>query len=336
MSKRDFYEVLNLTPTCNLNEVRQSYRKLALKWHPDKCLDKINSEQMFGEIQEAYSVLSNDRKKEIYDNYGHEGLELELNCCDDSAGDKKNFFFQKGFQGTDKSAFDVLQDIFKDNDDDCFFQNFDSLGISDNLKSSIKSFIDTNVFCHEKETGSNFFETYKPTFVNPEFFMAPPMFGNSENDESCTTHFFSSFVSNAGEKAFSRTSTTVFVNCKATTSTKDTYQSGNNIFEQQDFSEFDPKKSDLNYDKLFDSMFGGGNASDIIILDEAENNNDDDPFNTLFDVFSDLKSFANNKFQVLSIHENSKVSSASKKIAKEKDASNMRLTNKKPSKKAKV
>jgi len=69
---------------------------------------------MFGEIQEAYSVLSNDRKKEIYDTYGHEGLELDQNCCDASEGNKKNFFFQKGFQGTDKSAFDILQGIFKD------------------------------------------------------------------------------------------------------------------------------------------------------------------------------------------------------------------------------
>ena len=80
----------------------------------DKCLDKTNAEQMFGEIQEAYSVLSNDRKKEIYDTYGHEGLELDQNCCDASEGNKKNFFFQKGFQGTDKSAFDILQGIFKD------------------------------------------------------------------------------------------------------------------------------------------------------------------------------------------------------------------------------
>jgi hypothetical protein len=166
--------------------------------------------------------------------------------------------------------------------------------------------------------------------------MAPPMFGSSENDESCTTHIFSSFVSNAGDQAFSRTSTTVFVNGKATTSTKDTFQNGNNIFEQEEISEFDPKKSDLNYDKLFDSMFSG-NGSDIIILDDVENNNDD-AFDTIFDVFTDLKSFANNnKFcQGLSIHENSKVSSASKKIAKEKDASNIRLTNKKPSKKVKV
>ncbi len=80
-------------------------------------------------------------------------------------------------------------------------------------------------------------------------------------------------------------------------------------------------------------MFNGNGGSDIIILDDAENNNDD-AFDAFFDVFTDLKSFAhNNKFcQGLSIHENSKVSSASKKIGKD----SMRLTNKKPSKKAKV
>jgi len=80
----------------------------------DKCLDKIGAESMFGEIHEAYTVLSDDRKKEIYDNYGHEGLELEQNCGETPDGTKKNFFFQKGFQGTDKSAFDILQGIFKD------------------------------------------------------------------------------------------------------------------------------------------------------------------------------------------------------------------------------
>lgn len=331
MEKRDYYEVLNLAPTCTLNDVRTSYRKLALKWHPDKCLDKIGAEQMFGEIHQAYTVLSDGRKKEIYDNYGHEGLELEQNCAENPDGTKKNFFFQKGFQGTDKSAFDILQGIFKDTDDDCFFENFDSFGISDNLKSSIKSFIDTNVFCQDTDTGSNFFETYKPTFVNPEFFMTPPMFGDSQDDESCTTHFFSSFVSNTGDQTFSRTSTTVFVNGKATTSTKDTFQNSNGIFEQE-FNEFEPKKSDLNYDKLFNPMFSG-NVSDILILDDADNNIDD----PLFDVFKDIKSFANNKFcQGLSIHQNSKVSSASKKIIKEKDPNNIRLTTKKPSKKAKV
>lgn len=78
----------------------------------DKCFNIPDANQKFAEIQEAYDILSNSRKKDIYDAYGHQGIDLDQDCNGGSCQQRKNFFFEKGFQGTDKSAFDILQDIF--------------------------------------------------------------------------------------------------------------------------------------------------------------------------------------------------------------------------------
>jgi curved DNA-binding protein CbpA len=207
MSKRDYYTVLELTPSCTLKDVRKSFRRLALKWHPDKCLEKLEAQMKFNEIHEAYSILSDTRKKGIYDAYGHEGLSMDQNCNDFADTNKEHSFFKKGFQGTEKSAFDILRDIFEENEDDYFFQNYEDFGISENLKSTVRSFIEDNVFPNEPERSSGFFENYIPTFMDPGFFMEPPEFHEIEFENQCTTHFFS-FLSTNGDQTFSRTSTT--------------------------------------------------------------------------------------------------------------------------------
>jgi len=238
---------------------------------------------------------------------------MEQSCSEN--GSKKNFFFQKGFQGTDKSAFDILSDIFQDNDDQYFFQNYNDFGIPDNLKSTMKSFIDDNIFCHETERSTSFFESYKPTFVNPDFFMAPPMFSSTEVDDTCTTHFFSSLLANTGEQTYSRTSTTVILNGKVTTSTKDRFQNGTNLFEQEETNEYNPKKSKTNCNKTFDPIYIPNPIDTaIIILDDCDDDNICDP---LFDFYQDIKSFTNcssSKFgQGLKAQKNQKVNLASKK-----------------------
>jgi len=144
-------------------------------------------------------------------------LRLEEDGNQNTNNNKAKFFFEKGFQGTQKSAFDVLKDILKENDDDYFFQNYSSFGISDTFQSTIKSFIEDNVFCNNKDDGeSNFFETYQPTFMNPEFFVAPefPSFGF---ENQCTTQIFTFLSTNAGDTSYA--STTVFQNGNASTST---------------------------------------------------------------------------------------------------------------------
>jgi DnaJ-class molecular chaperone len=71
-SKRDFYEVLGVTKSATAADIKAAYRKLALKWHPDKNQDKKDeAEAKFKEINEAYQVLSDDKKKQAYDQFGH-------------------------------------------------------------------------------------------------------------------------------------------------------------------------------------------------------------------------------------------------------------------------
>ncbi len=69
--KRDYYEVLGVSKTANADEIKKAYRKLAIKYHPDKNPDDKEAEEKFKEAAEAYDVLSNDEKRRRYDQFGH-------------------------------------------------------------------------------------------------------------------------------------------------------------------------------------------------------------------------------------------------------------------------
>jgi molecular chaperone DnaJ len=74
-NQRDFYEVLGVERTASVEEIKSSYRKAALKWHPDRNPEnKHEAEGKFRECTEAYSVLSDQEKRQVYDTYGHAGL----------------------------------------------------------------------------------------------------------------------------------------------------------------------------------------------------------------------------------------------------------------------
>jgi molecular chaperone DnaJ len=74
MSKRDFYEVLEVPKNASAEEIKKAYRKQALKYHPDKNPNDKQAESKFKEAAEAYEVLSNDEKRARYDRFGHAGL----------------------------------------------------------------------------------------------------------------------------------------------------------------------------------------------------------------------------------------------------------------------
>jgi len=74
MSKRDYYEVLGVGKNADSKEIKKAYRKLAIKYHPDKNPDDKNAEAKFKEAAEAYEVLSNAEKKQRYDQFGHAGM----------------------------------------------------------------------------------------------------------------------------------------------------------------------------------------------------------------------------------------------------------------------
>ncbi|MGD1844251.1 MAG: molecular chaperone DnaJ [Salibacteraceae bacterium] len=74
MAKRDFYEVLGVTRSASESEIKKAYRKMAIKYHPDKNPGDKEAEENFKEAAEAYEVLSNPEKKQRYDQFGHAGL----------------------------------------------------------------------------------------------------------------------------------------------------------------------------------------------------------------------------------------------------------------------
>lgn len=71
----DYYEVLEVTKTANADEIKRSFRRLAMQYHPDKNQGNDEAETKFKQINEAYQILSDDEKRSIYDRYGKAGLE---------------------------------------------------------------------------------------------------------------------------------------------------------------------------------------------------------------------------------------------------------------------
>jgi molecular chaperone DnaJ len=99
MGKRDYYEILGVSRNADQGEIKKAYRRLALKYHPDKNPgDKKKAEEKFKEISEAYEVLSDSQKRSTYDQFGHEGLQ--------------GAFKGGGFSWSDFTHFSDLEDIF--------------------------------------------------------------------------------------------------------------------------------------------------------------------------------------------------------------------------------
>jgi DnaJ-class molecular chaperone len=73
-TKRDFYDVLGVTKTATKAELKQAYRKMALKFHPDRNKE-ADAESKFKEVNEAYEILSNDQKRQAYDQFGHQAFD---------------------------------------------------------------------------------------------------------------------------------------------------------------------------------------------------------------------------------------------------------------------
>tara|TARA_R110000824_G_scaffold238937_6_gene427657 strand:- start:874 stop:1929 length:1056 start_codon:yes stop_codon:yes gene_type:complete len=105
MAKSDYYKVLGLDDTASADEIKRAYRKLAQKYHPDKNPDDTESEEKFKECSEAYSVLSDPKRKHEYDRFGH---------TDPSAGRQRSHQTHgfSGFEDVFGGFGDVFGDIF--------------------------------------------------------------------------------------------------------------------------------------------------------------------------------------------------------------------------------
>ena len=103
MAKRDFYEALGVTKDASSDQIKAAYRKLAVKYHPDKNEGDKASEDKFKEASEAYHVLSNSERKQNYDNFGHAAFENGGG----GRGGFGNFDFSSSFS-------DIFEDFFGD------------------------------------------------------------------------------------------------------------------------------------------------------------------------------------------------------------------------------
>ncbi len=104
MSKRDFYEVLGVNRDASEEDIKKAYRKLAMKYHPDRNPDNAKAEAQFKEAKEAYEILSDSDKRAAYDRYGHAGV-------DPSHGGGPG---GPGFGGMGGGFSDAFGDIFGD------------------------------------------------------------------------------------------------------------------------------------------------------------------------------------------------------------------------------
>ncbi len=113
-SKRDYYEILGVKKTATLDEIKKSYRELALKFHPDRVPheQKKEAEEKFKELSEAYAVLSDAQKRGLYDQYGHAGIDQRYAQEDIFKGaDFSSIFREMGGFGGGGGLFD---EIFSD------------------------------------------------------------------------------------------------------------------------------------------------------------------------------------------------------------------------------
>ena len=98
MAKRDYYDILGVTKGSSQDEIKKAYRKVALKYHPDRNPDNKEAEDKFKEAAEAYDVLGNEEKRRKYDQFGHQAF---------GAGAGGG-----GFGGNMNDIFDMFGDIF--------------------------------------------------------------------------------------------------------------------------------------------------------------------------------------------------------------------------------
>ena len=109
MAKRDYYEILGITRTADTEEIKKAYRKLAVKYHPDKNPGDHTAEERFKELSEAYEALSDPQKRAAYDQYGHAAFDPRQRA---------------GRGGGFHDPFDIFREVFGGGGGGSIFESF--------------------------------------------------------------------------------------------------------------------------------------------------------------------------------------------------------------------
>ncbi|BES96889.1 DnaJ domain [Nesidiocoris tenuis] len=195
----DYYKVLEISRSATTSDIKKAYRKLALKWHPDKNPDNPEeANRRFKEISEAYEVLSDEKKKRVFDQYGYEGLNGGL-----GRGRSRGYETEDDLFGGFSFSFRDPEEVFRE-----FF-------------GSASPF--ANLFGGGQRGSDSISAMFDP-FGMSMGMMSPFDFGGGNN--VAFESFSSSFGGNNGHGISKRTSTsTRFINGKKIT-TKKIYENG--------------------------------------------------------------------------------------------------------------
>ena len=127
LSKIDYYKILEVSENATNEEIRKAYKKLAIKWHPDKNPDnKKEAEEKFKSISEAYSILSNPEKRKEYEEYRNNGFEGEFDFKEFNFNDPFEIF--NNFFGMGFSDLIFENDLFDDDEEDDFGNFYENIG----------------------------------------------------------------------------------------------------------------------------------------------------------------------------------------------------------------
>ncbi|PBC30180.1 dnaJ homolog subfamily B member 3 isoform X3 [Apis florea] len=208
----DYYKVLEVQRTATSGDIKKAYRKLALRWHPDKNPENLEeANKRFKEISEAYEVLSDEKKRRVYDQYGKEGLQMP--------GGKRRHKedFDPHFAGTFmfRDPEEVFREFFGGSSFEDLFSDLAGVGVR--LGSQRHSHPSSN------SISTSFFG---PLGVSHFGFSPLNEFFEGTSGNFTSFNAFTSFGGTSGGGAVKRTSTsTRFINGKKIT-TKKVYENG--------------------------------------------------------------------------------------------------------------
>ncbi len=112
MTKKEYYEVLGIGRDAEAAEIKKAYRSLVMKYHPDRNPDDPEAAEIMKDLNEAYAVLSDPKKRQLYDMYGHEGLSGYSDADIFKGVDFSGLFREFGMRDTFGFGGSILGDLF--------------------------------------------------------------------------------------------------------------------------------------------------------------------------------------------------------------------------------